>query len=92
MTTANNGANLTYKLTNSSTIVNFNQSADFDMRNYSYLATPGFNLTNLQGMAIIGVNPYTNGTPVTFEIYYQRGAFMKVSAFLVLLAVSYIAL
>ena len=66
--TSNNQANITYKLTNTSTIVNFNLTSDFEMRNYTYMSKGNFNLTQGQSIVILGSNAFTNGSSVYFEI------------------------
>ncbi|TNV75645.1 hypothetical protein FGO68_gene16570 [Halteria grandinella] len=71
--TSSNKANITYKSLQSIDRLFYNTSDNYDMRQYTWMKDNNFNLSNNEGVSLIGVNAYTNGSPVFFEIYYQGG-------------------
>ena len=46
----------------------FNRSTDFEMNNYKLATTTKFTIAEDEGIALIGSNPFVNGTPTIFEI------------------------
>ncbi|CDW84184.1 UNKNOWN [Stylonychia lemnae] len=71
-----NKANITYKQMNKT--IYFNNSGDFDMNSYKLATTTKFTIAEGEGIALIGSNPFVNGTPTVFEIKYQDGKNLKV--------------
>jgi hypothetical protein len=65
---SSNKANITYRQMNNS--IYYNKSSDFDMTTYTLATTSKFTIGENEGIALIGSNPFVNGTPTIFEIQY----------------------